>query len=393
MIQRHKIMLLIRLKPGYPQRILAGIRKYAIGFNHWLWQGASPDTKAIKLIKDWKPDGIIGTIRSSRMARELEALRIPTVDVGGFIEQSESVTVGPDNVQLGKMAAEYFLGKNFTNFAYIGTGNALFSRQRQQGFLATLQRAGYSCQSLLINAFHDFSSSRHQPVEWTGEMPVVKRWLNSKFRRQYPLAIFCSHDEYALAVLSICNDLGISVPDEVAVLGTDDNELVCALANPPLSSIRYNAERIGYEAAKVLHTMLTSGQPSRETITVAPANIVVRQSSERLIFYDADVAAAVRVVQAHAGGRLRVADVVNAVCISRRSLEIKFKKSRGHGIYQEILKSRVDLATKLIKESDLPLKTIALRAGFTDRNRMLRAFRAVTGMAPALFRRHRECAA
>ncbi len=391
MLQRHKIMLLIRLKPGYPQRILAGIRKYAIGFNDWVWQGASPDTKAIQLIKDWKPNGIIGTIRSENMARTLAALRIPTVDVGGFVEQSNGVRIGPDNVQLGKIAAEYFLAKNFTNFAYIGAADAFFSRQRRQGYLAALQQAGFSCQSLLINAFHDFSHPSHQPVEWTGEMPLVKRWLKSKFRRQYPLAIFCSHDEYALAVLSICNDLGISVPDEVAVLGTDDNELVCALANPPLSSIRYNAEHIGYEAAKVLHGMLADGQLQPTAITISSANIVVRESTERLMPCDADVIAAVRVVQRHAGGRLRVADVVNAVCISRRSLEIKFKKSRGHGIYQEILKSRVNLAAKLIKETNLPLKTIAARAGFTDRNRMLRAFSAITGMAPASFRQHQKC--
>jgi LacI family transcriptional regulator len=386
MLHRQNIMLLIRLKPGYPQRILTGIRQYAIGFDHWIWQGVSPELKAVELINKRRPDGIIGTIRTPQIAQAIVRLKIPSVDVGGFLRNPPGGRVGADNIQVGAAAAEYFLNKQYRHFAFVGADNVYFSQQRYQGFAEVLQAHGHVVESLFVNAFHDFSSSQNQPVEWTGEIPKVRHWLKRLGHRQRPLAIFCSHDEYALAVLSTCRVLNMHVPDDIAVLGTDDNDLVCALANPPLSSVHYNVESIGYQAAKLLDQML-SGQVKRpQSLTVPPTAITVRESTDRLLISDSDVATAMRIIRSHINGRLRVTDIIHATNTSRRSLELKFKKHLGHGIHQEILRSRVELAKKLMRETDLPLKAISARAGFMDRNRMLLAFRAMTGMSPGVFR-------
>ena len=386
MLNRRNIMLLIRLKPGYSQRILTGIRQYAVGFDHWIWQGVSPELKAVQVIKSRRPDGIIGAIRMPQIAQVIARLNIPSVDVGGFLPHVPGGRVGADDIKVGAAAAKYFLKKGYQHFAFVGTGNMFFSDQRHEGFVSVLRAQGHAVDSLFVNAFHDFSSSQNQPVEWTGEIPKLRSWLKRFDRRQRPLAIFCSHDEYALAVLSTCRVLNLHVPNDIAVLGADDNELVCTLANPPLSSVRYNVELIGYQAAKLLDQMLSGQVKTRHLLTVPPTAITVRESTDRLLISDADVVSAIRIIRSHSNGRLRVTDIVNATGTSRRSLEIKFKKYLGHGIHQEILRWRVELAKKVMRETDLPLKAISSRAGFMDRNRMLLAFQAMTGMSPGIFR-------
>jgi LacI family transcriptional regulator len=386
MLNCQNIMLLIRLKPGYPQRILAGIRQYAIGFDHWMWLGVSPELKAIDLINKRRPDGIIGTIRTPQIAQAISRLNIPSVDVGGFLQHPPGASVGADNIKVGAAAAEYFLNKQYRHFAFVGPQNVYFSRQRHRGFADVLQTHGHAVDSLFVNAFHDFSNSQNQPVEWTGEIPKVRQWLKQLGHRNRPLAIFCSHDEYALAVLSTCRVLNLHVPDDIAVLGTDDNDLVCALANPPLSSVHYNVESIGYQAAKLLDQMLSGQVKKPQSLTVPPTAITVRGSTDRLLISDSDVATAMRLIRSHINVRLRVTDIVMATNTSRRTLEMKFKKYLGHGIHQEILRARVELAKKLMRETDLPLKAISARAGFMDRNRMLLAFRTLTGMSPGVFR-------
>ena len=387
MLNRQKIMLLIPLKPGFPQQILTGIRKYTIGLNHWTWRGVAPEAKAAELIRQWRPDGVIGWIRNPEVVHALLDLKIPSVDVAGFLQEVPGGRVRPDDFQTGKLAAEFFMKKGYKHFAFFGVPDLLFSQQRQNGFAKTLRSAGFSCDSLLVTAL---AVSRRASIQWSDVIPEVGPWVKKIKRQKRQTAIYCSHDEYALSMLSSCGNLNIRVPDDVAVLGTDDNDLVCSLATPSLSSVHQDIGRIGFEAAKLLDDMLNGSADPHVSITIPSSTVTMRESTDRLTLSDADVTAAIRIIRANDSRRLKVNEIVEGVATSRRSLELKFKKYLGRGIHEEILRARVDHAKDLMRETDLQLKAVATRAGFTDRNRLLHAFRAMTGMSPSVYRRQEQ---
>jgi LacI family transcriptional regulator len=201
------------------------------------------------------------------------------------------------------------------------------------------------------------------------------------------VGVFVPSDDWGLQVSEVCRRLGLRVPEEIALLGVDDDDLECEMTRPRLSSVIVPAERIGFEAAALLDRLISGERPATAQILVTPPGVATRRSTEVLAIDDRNVAAAVRFIREHAHVPLRVADVLKEVVVGRRTLERKCHTALGWGVGEEIRRSHLDLARRLLVRTSLPMKVVAERSGFTDFRHMAGVFRQEVGMAPTTYRR------
>ena len=199
--------------------------------------------------------------------------------------------------------------------------------------------------------------------------------------------MLASNDRRALQLLAVCRKLDIPVPGAVAVLGVDNDEVFCELANPPLSSIALSTQRIGYEAARTLDQLMRGQKPKEDPLLIPPAGVVPRQSSQRAAIVDPDVAAAVRYIALHVRDDLQVADVLREVPLSRRALDHRFLKVLGHTPAQEIRRAQVEMAKQVLAETDEPMIRVAAMAGFSNSKQLGASFHHATGTTPTAYRR------
>ncbi len=376
-----KVALIFWPKVGDQHLFLIGIRQYAAGFSHWLWKGFSPVNSAIPLIRAWRPDGIIGMLETPQLARACHRLGVPAVDLGDRLEHQPCIQICVDHRQIGEMGARYFLDRHFQHFAFCGAAGTHFARERHRGFVETLQKADMKCQTIWFKVGAGVPDT---VVAWSQPDPIAARWLAQLPK---PLALMASHDQLALMILSTCSEANIRVPEDVAVLGVDDDELMCAMANPPLSSIGFPAKKIGFEAAATLAAMMAGEAAPEAPVVFPPLPIVVRGSTESVTASDPDVNRALTLIHANVGKQLRVADIADNLGISRRALERKFQQERSMGIHDAIRRSRVDLARTLLRETDMTPRAIATKCGFANLTRLGVVFRRYTGTSPAAYRR------
>lgn len=379
--QRKKIALIFWPKVGNQHYFVRGIRQFAVGFSHWVWKGFAPDNGSIPLLRAWKPDGIIGMIETPELARACARLAVPAIDVADRIAQLPCVSIGVDHRKIGEMAAEYFLERRFKHFAFCGVPNAYFASERQFGFERALRAAGMKCHTSWFKAAMGIPL---KSAAWAEPSPKMAAWLT---RLPRPLAILASDDQTGLKMLSTCFEANIRVPDEVAVLGVDDDELMCTVANPPLSSIPLPAKHIGYEAAVVLEAMMAGEQAPTERVEMPPLPIVTRGSTDHLAISDPKVKEAMALIRANIGRRFRVVDIADQLSMHRRSLERKFRRELSTGIQDEIRRARVERAMEYLRETDLSMPAIASRAGFANVTRMGVVFRRYAKVTPAAYRR------
>ena len=194
------------------------------------------------------------------------------------------------------------------------------------------------------------------------------------------------YDVRARHVLTTCRKLGILVPEQVAVIGVDNDELMCELTSPPLSSIEQGARTIGYRAAALLDRLMAGRKAEQLKYVVQPDGVVTRRSSDALAIDDADVAAAFRFIRDHACEGIRAGDVVAAVAISRTALMSRFKAIVGRTIHAEIQRVQIDRVRQLVAATDLPLNRVAMQTGFRYLQQMIAAFRRHTGQTPGEYR-------
>jgi LacI family transcriptional regulator len=379
--KKKKIALVFWPKVGNQHLHLIGIRQFAAGFSHWIWKGFAPENSAIPAIRAWKPDGIIGMLETPELAHACRRMRVPAVDVGDRLDQQPCFQVCVDHGKIGEVAANYFLERRFQSFAFCGVAGAHFATERQRGFERTLQNAGRECHTTWFKP--DYGVPK-QSAAWVEPAPGVARWL-AKLPK--PLALMVSNDQLGLAILSACGDADMRVPDDIAILGVDDDELMCTMANPPLSSIPIPAKRIGYEAASELAAMMAGYPQSDGPLILPPLPIVPRASTERMAASDPDVRKALELIGANAGQRFCVQDIADRLAVHRRTLERKFHRELSTGIQDEINRSRIQKAQLLLKDTDLSIAAIASKSGFVNRTRFGVLFRHHTGTTPATYRR------
>lgn len=331
----------------------------------------------------WHGDGILADFDDPHVAAQVTAAGIPAVAFGsgyGWYRPSSGIPYFyADQRAVARLAAEHLLQRGFRHFAYYGyrpgaiTG---FSAERGAAFEQCVRAAGCRVWTRL--------GPYGVPRQWTPLQALLRAWLASLPK---PLGLLAANDKAARQVLDACRAAGLRVPEEVAVVGVDNDEMLCQLSNPPLSSIEQGARRIGFQAAALLDRMMSGWKPRRLKYVVAPEGMVTRRSSEIIAVEDENVATALTLIRAQAVNGIKVSDVVQAVAISRSQLERSFKAALGSTLHDEIRRVRLDQAKRLLAASALPIKQVALRCGFRTVQHLTATFRQFVGTAPAAYRR------
>jgi LacI family transcriptional regulator len=374
-----KVALLIETSNRYGRDLLYGVRDWMREGERWAIRFTEQGRRAPlpTWLKDWRGDGIIARVDSPQIAAALRRTRLPVVDVSAERFSSEFSRVSIDNGAVARLAAEHLEAKGFSDFAYCGDRRFLWSRQRGVEFRRCLAEKGRRCV--------DFGEPAGTAKPGSdAEIRAIARWLKGLPK---PVGVFACYDGRALQVLEACQLLGLHVPDQVAVLGVDNDELVCELANPPLSSVQPNARRSGYEAAALLARLMGGEKKAvAPTHQVQPVRVVERQSTDVVAVADVKVAAALKLIRLHACEGMDVGDVLRAVPMSRTRLEQKFKALLGHSPHRQLVQQRIARAKHLLAESKIAISEVAEQAGFDNASYLSVAFRRETGLSPFAYR-------
>jgi LacI family transcriptional regulator len=359
---------------AYSRGILRGIADYSKIHGGWDFSfhpRIDPDftdTFATEHIR-----GVIIQIKTVEQSAKLLTSGVPAVNVANILVPPPPLpSVGVDNVATGRMAAAYFLERGFANFACCGISSTRFTQERRQSFTDELRNAGYDC------AFLDCSESA---AATRGRQLLAL---------PQPLAIFCANDSCARQMIREATALGLAVPDQVAVLGVDNDEIDCELAGVPLSSIRLNTEQIGFEAAALLATLIQGKSPPDVPLRIPPIEVITRRSTDVLALADAEVAAAVRFIRDRGGREINVENLLAQTRLSRRSLEMRFRKALGRSPYQEIRRVQIERAKLLLTRTDRPMREIADACGFRETRQLSVAFHERIGLTPRQYRRRAQ---
>jgi len=383
MFRARKVILLIAPTRAFDRGLLQGIARYANERGPWTFYREPPHYQAI----DWKKkvtdrlstgqvDGII--MREPERIEEIIRRRIPGIcapvtkrTIEGFIN------IIIDNDAVGTLGAEHLLQCGFRHFAYCGLEDIYWSAKRGEAFQKRIVEAGFAC--------HIYQTLKAKDMQalWEKEEPLLVAWLQSLPK---PVGIMACNDDRSQHVLDACHAARIHVPSEVAILGVDDDEFICRLANPALSSICLNAEKLGYRAAQLLDQVM-AGEACRETtIEGLPTHVVARSSTDILLVEDQEVSEAIRFIRRHADRPLQVDDVAEAVALSRRSLQQRFSKAIGRSVHSQILRERVNRITQLLVETDLTVAHIAEKMCFSSAKQLDRVFTRFQGTTPTAYR-------
>jgi LacI family transcriptional regulator len=376
-----KIVLRIESSRGSGRAFLRGIAQYARYHGPWsfYWEARGIES-AWPVLKKLEPDGII--MRDVEKVDEVLALGIPAIVLGHKREEVPGViNVITDSPRIGQMGAEHLLQCGFRNFAFCGYArsaveNASWSQLRQQYFCEGIQRAGFNVETYTLLSL--------STGDWSGERRMLTEWLKNL---EKPVGIMACNDDCGVQVMGACKLAGLAVPDEVGVIGVDDDEIVCGLATPAMSSIAINFEKAGFEAAEALDRLIRKNRNKRQRILVQPTHVVPRASTDIVAVSDEAIAKTLRYIRDHSRQTLTVAEVAHAVGFSRRALERRFRLETNSSMLKEIRKARTDQIARMLVETSLPVAQIAESLGFEDVQHFARYFRSGKQMSPLAYRK------
>lgn len=375
-----RIALAFTIGLPHVERILRGILDYARQRGPWHLD-FNPETGGISIasLRHWRGDGIIGMLHEAAEERRAAALGVPVVNVSSAPLAPRLPSVRPDNRMVGVLAARHLLDRGFRRFAYYGLRNVGYGRDRGAGFVETLKAAGWGCDVL-------FDSSQLGGAEpWRWDSPRLVRWLGTL---EPPVGIMAVHDYRGRMLIEAATALGLRVPQDVAVVGVNDDPVTCEFSEPSLTSVPLPGRDVGYRAAWLLDQLMRRRAVPRGPVLVAPAAIVPRGSTDVLGIPDDATATAVRVMTAHLDWS--IAAVAGEVKLSRRSLEMRFRQWLGTTPYDHLCRLRVAEAKRLLAEPErLKLTEIARRSGFADPRRLNEALVRIEGR-PARALRERQ---
>jgi LacI family transcriptional regulator len=276
------------------------------------------------------------------------------------------------------MAAEHFLSAGFRNFAFVGHSDQAYSKEREAAFVTRVTQAGRDAQSYHVS--RGSFDPRGRP--WALDRQLC-RWLQ---QLPTPVAIFACNDLWGNQLTEACRQVELRVPEDAAILGVDNDDLMCELSRPSLSSVQVPAEAVGYQAAKLLDGIMRTGRRTDRVVRLSPVKVVVRQSSDVLAVNDELLGGALRFIRQRAAGRLTITQVLQGTAVSRRLLERRFRQHLGRGIWEEIRRCRVEKACGLLAGSSLPAGKVAEACGFSSARHLSVTFRQVLNTTPTAYR-------
>jgi len=383
-----RVALLIESSRNYGRGILQGIARYAREHGPWscYTQERELHSGLPEWLASWRGDGIIARIEDRRMAARLLKLGVPVVDVLGQIRHEHIVGFDTDAAAAAKMAADFFLQAGFQHFAFCGYQGIPFSDRRGDAFSAYMETLGKTVlQAPSEPGLAGFSHIQAMEQHGLSAQKQIARWLKAQPR---PLALFACNDVRAQQVLNACREHGLRVPEEVSVMGVDNDDVLCALCDPPLTSIEPDTDTVGYQAAEALERMM-AGKPARRPFTsVAPRRLAERTSTDVVAIADPVMVQAIRFIRGEVGNGIAVKDVLAHVNRSRTDLEQRFRAQLQTSIHSEILRRRIDRVSALLRETELPVNEVARKSGFATAAHLCRLFRRHFGQTPTEFRSH-----
>jgi LacI family transcriptional regulator, galactose operon repressor len=370
------IGLLIESSRASGRALLCGIAKCAHhhGPCSFYWEPGGLE-KAWPKLKALNLDGII--LRDVDKLEEVLALGIPAVVIGhNKTEVPGLVNVVTDSSAIGQTGAKHLLQCGFKHFAYCGYTGAPWSDLRLKYFGRHIRKArfGVHVYADLIPTANVWHKKRHKMAAWLICLPK-------------PVGLMACNDDCGQQVIEACKLANLAVPDAVGVLGVDNDEVVCGLSDPPMSSVAINFERAGYEAALVLFRLLRGARRVPLKINVHATHVIARRSTDVMAVSDPHVTKALQFIRDHARENVAVMDVASAAALSRRALEIKFRREIGCSIHEHIRGVRTDQIVRLLVETELPVAQIAESLGFSDIQHFARYFRADKHISPLAYRR------
>jgi LacI family transcriptional regulator len=335
-------------------------------------------------LQAWKPDGVIAHVASPVLARQLHRLRVPVVNLYEQHNVPGQLRVLVDHGEVVRLAVEHMRERGLQHLAYVGFPIANFSVERRRFFEKHLASPGIQGHVYVAPSSGRVTRLASMEAMETRHAVALADWLN---RLPKPVGVLCCNDVRAQQVLSVCADQGIAVPDAVAVIGVDNDEVRCELARPTLSSVDPNAFRVGYEAAAILHRAIRNHRLPRREIVVQPVGVVQRRSTDVLVFTNSAVAELVRTIREQACHGLTLKELVRQSGVSRSTLDRWFLNCLGRTPRSEINRLQIERVRDLLATTDLPLKQISRLAGFSRRETMHKAFQRATRQTPAEYRR------
>jgi LacI family transcriptional regulator len=327
--------------------------------------------------KQWS--GVISRHTTPALVKGCAELRIPLVDLNDISVFPGVPKIRPDNAGLGHLGAEHFLERGFQHFGYCGFNNDPWAGERRDGFVEALRLAGHLCDVFDVQWPGDLT-----PFWDTKQTAALAAWL---LRLPKPAAVMACNDMRALQVVGAAQEARLLVPEEVAVLGANNDAIRCDLAYPPLSSVATNPFQSGYLAAESLATLMNGGTLAELDIRVEPVGVITRHSTDILAIRDRNVAAALACIREHACHGITVNEVLQRAAASRSQLEKKFRRYLGRSPQAEIRRMQVARIKQLLFETDFPLKKIAELTGFEHVEYMCVVFKRLTSHSPGAFRK------
>lgn len=383
MKQRPSIALLIESSNSYARGLLRGVMSYI--HEHHPWSIYLPEhgrgSVPVNWLNSWNGDGIIARIENEKIAEAVVNSGVPAVDVSAARLAPSLPWVETDDPAIASLAAQHLVERGFQHYAFCGDDRFNWSRWREDHFQSCIKAAGYTCQ------IYPQAKGRKKTIPWEQEQRRLSEWI---LQLPKPVGIMACYDIKAQQLLDVCRTINVSVPEEVAIIGVDNDEILCNLSEPPLSSVIPNTRLTGYEAAALLDRMIAGQTASSEAYLIKPLGIETRQSTDIQAIDDKFISDAVRFIRQHACDGINVQNVLKHVPLSRRVLESRFQKFIGRSPHEEIMRIRLDRVKQLLEETDLSLIEIAERTGFRHPEYLNVAFKKQTGTTPGSFRRKQK---
>lgn len=377
-----KVLVLIDSATEFSRRFLTGLIRYANENGSWIFYRLPSYYKAlygengiVERIKEWKIDAVIAQW-------EYEGVDfLDQLDIPVFLQSYKNISgqfskISGDYIGAGVMAAQFFAKRHFKNFAFYGNKNFFWSKARAEGYRREVER--------IKGNYYYFESEILDSMQWSRSHIELDNWLQALPK---PVALLACDDNFALQVSEMCKVNNINIPDELSLLGVDNDELICNLSHPSISSIVTDDENGGYQTGRMLQKLIISKDNIPFNINIDPVRIEQRQSTEKYNISDNYIRTIINYINENIRLNISVDDLTTLVPLSRRNLEKKFKEATGIPVYQFILDKKLDLISTELLTTDKDLMDIAIGIGFNDVRNVYRIFKKNTGYTPISFRK------
>lgn len=383
-----KLLIITDFTESFAYKLLKGIVSYYRGKEQWTICRMPPSYKkhlgtegVVNWAKNWGADAVIGQFAGDDEVSLFTQNGIVVV-AQDYIRKFNGIpNITADYHGTGRMAAEYFIERGYRNFAFFGFRDVCWSDERYEGFKKVVEEAGYG---------DHLSAYRMQDINalWYYELDRLSDWLKGLPK---PVAIMACDDNQASNLIDACNSIGLKMPGEVSIIGVDNDEIICNLNTPSLTSIHVDIENGGYKTAELIDRIVNDRSTKVEDIVLKPVKVVSRISTASYATDDVQILNAIRFIHQNLTKKISVSDVMKEAALSRRLLERRFKAVTGESIYQYISRNKVRLFADMLLDTNDQVINVALNLGENDSKSISRKFKAAYGMAPNEWReKHRS---